>query len=50
MIELHPGTQDQNITLIIFNLRFSLDMGKDDWTPPRYYRPETHLKFVYIQI
>ena len=30
MIELHPGTEDQNITSIIFNFRFNLHMVKDD--------------------
>ena len=28
---------------------FSLDMVKDDWTSPRYYRLETAL-ILYIQI
>ena len=33
MIQFHPGTADQNITLILFKFRFSLDMVKDDWHP-----------------
>ena len=44
MIELHPGTADQNITSNFYTFRFSLDMVKDDWPPPRYCRPEYHLK------
>ena len=71
MIELHPGTPDQNLTwndrswdlprtwwkMIVFNpgtsnqnitsnfiFRFSLDMVKDDWSPPWYCRPGYHLK------
>ena len=50
MIELHPGTADQNITLILFKFTFRLDIVKDDWISSRYQRPETHLIFFYIQI
>ena len=49
MIELYPGTADQNTDLIFFlHFRFSLDMVKDDWPHPGTADQNTHLKIIYI--
>ena len=50
MTDLLPGTADQKLIEYFFTFRYSLDMVKDDWTPPRYCRPEYYQNVLYSDL